>query len=134
MKVEQFGDESTKELFGGDVIVTTSYGMPSDESDNDSFDETETKKGVDIQQKFAGNVKKYMDQIRKQLPSKKTAFSKNAKGGKKGKHGAEKMIGGNAKDIKLAKKTLNRIEGRGNKRSRVSGGDQRASRGRRKRK
>lgn len=119
--IETFEDDMTKEQFGGDVIVTTCYGLPSDESD-DADDESGTcpsgqnkkkTKGIDVQQKLAGNVKTYMEQIKKQMPSKKVKFSRNARGGKKGQHGAEKMIGGNAKDIKLAKKTLSRIEASG---------------------
>mmetsp|Transcript_9901 Transcript_9901/g.18617 ORF Transcript_9901/g.18617 Transcript_9901/m.18617 type:complete len:274 (+) Transcript_9901:163-984(+) len=133
VKVETFADESTKEQFGGDVIVTTSYGIPSDDesADREALGQGKSKKGVDIQQRFAGNVKRYMDQIRKQLPSKKAKLTRNVKGGgKKGQHGAEKMIGGNAKDIKLAKKTLSRIEGKGKKSGR--GGDERSGGGRRK--
>lgn len=124
VQVETFADESIKEQFGGDVIVTTCYGIPSDENTDDDESlkqEGKTKKGVDVQQKLAGNVKRYMDQIRKQLPSKKAKMSRNPRGGKKGQHGAEKMIGGNAKDIKLAKKTLSRVENSGKKS--VRGGD-----------
>lgn len=131
VQVETFADESTKEQFGGDVIVTTCYGIPSDEStDEETLKQDKTQKGVDVQQKLAGNVKMYMDQIRKELPSKKAKLSRNPRGGKKGRHGAEKMIGGNAKDIKLAKKTLSRLEKSGNKNGR--GGDVHSGGGRRK--
>jgi len=111
VKVEMFEDESTQNQFGGQVIVTTSYGLP-----DDSDDEAVKPKGnnIDMEQRYAGSVKKYVDRLKKKMPAKGAKFTNNnssAKAGKKGKHGAEGMIGGNSKDLKMAKKTLVRAEG-----------------------
>ena len=111
VKVEKFEDQSTQQQFGGQVIVTTSFGIPSDDESVGERAQKIGKKNVDFEQKFAGNVKKYMDQFKKNMPAKKAKFQNRGRAGKKGQHGAEKMIGGNAKDLKMAQKTLSRAQG-----------------------
>jgi hypothetical protein len=121
-KVEKYEDESTQNQFGGQVIVTTSFGVPSDESDEEdttiaAITEEDGKGGVkrkiDSEQRFAGSVQKYMAQLQKKMPPKGAKFKagNGGRAGKKGMHGAQGMIGGNAKDLKMAKKTLSRAEG-----------------------
>lgn len=105
-----YEDESTQNQFGGHVIVTTSYGIPSD--DDESVGESEKPKNIDTAQRYAGNVEKFMTSLKKKMPSKKAKYQSSAgKAGHKGMHGAQGMIGGNAKDLKMAKKTLSRVEG-----------------------
>lgn len=122
-KVQKFEDESTQDQFGGQVIVTTSYGLPSNDSEDEKPTNTKPKK-VDKEQRFAGSVEKYMAKLQKKMPSKKAKFqnNNNGKAGKKGQHGAQGMIGGNAKDLKMAKRTLSRVEGQSGKRGRGEAG------------
>lgn len=117
-KVETYGDQLTQNQFGGQVIVTTSFGLPDDS--DDEANAAPKQKTVDVEQRYAGNVKRYMDQLMKKMPQKGAKFTQS-KSAKKGQHGAEKMIGGNAKDLKMAQKTLMRVEG--GKRGR-GGGDE----------
>mmetsp|Transcript_3361 Transcript_3361/g.3917 ORF Transcript_3361/g.3917 Transcript_3361/m.3917 type:complete len:269 (+) Transcript_3361:61-867(+) len=109
VQVQTFEDAATQNQFGGQVIVTTSYGLPSDSEDEDDLKKPNKKKRDD-QQVYAGSVQKYMDQLKKNLPSTKKHTQQ--KGGKKGKHGAASMIGGSGKDLKMAQRTLSRVEAR----------------------
>jgi|EP00979_Chaetoceros_neogracilis_P010186 ribosomal RNA-processing protein 17 len=108
MKVDTYEDQSTQNQFGGQVIVTTSFGIP-DDSDDEANAATK-QKTVDVEQRYAGNVKRYMDRLIKKMPQKGAKFTQG-RSAKKGQHGAEKMIGGNAKDLKMAQKTLMRVQG-----------------------
>jgi len=114
-----FQDEQTQSQFGGQVIVTTTFGGLSDDDDDDD-DNRQKNNGVDrpnakhadVDQQYAGSVKKYMAQLKRNQPSKKHKRSQGgggtmAMGGKKGQHGAEGMKGmGNAKQLKMAQKIL----------------------------
>ena len=120
-----FHDNLTKSQFGGQVIVTTQFGFPEEIEDIEEGRQqpTKTSKHVDIDQKYAGSVKKYMKQIKGKLPSKKQKRQNNniSRGGKKGKHGAVGMQGmGNAQDLKMAQKILRA------KQSRSGGGKDRS--------
>ncbi len=106
-QIQTFEDAATQNQFGGQVIVTTSFGLPSDSEDESDLKKSSTKKRDD-QQVYAGSVQKYMDQLKKNLPSTKKHTQQ--KGGKKGKHGAASMIGGSGKDLKMAQRTLSRVE------------------------
>jgi ribosomal RNA-processing protein 17 len=108
-KVHTYGDQVTQNQFGGQVIVTTSFGIPSDDS-GDEAKAAPKEKAVDMEQRYAGNVQRYYDKLKKNLPPKGAKFTQG-RGAKKGQHGAEKMIGGNAKDLKMAQKTLSRVQG-----------------------
>jgi hypothetical protein len=112
--VQKYEDESTQNQFGGQVIVTTSFGLPEDESDGEDADPK--PKQIDQEQRFAGSVMKYMTKLQKKMPSKK--HQSGSRGGSKGQHGAQGMIGGNSKDLKMAKKSLSRAEGTNGKRGR----------------
>jgi len=114
----KFVDPLTHANFGGEVIVTTTFDLPNDEEEDildlqPVIDQQKHNKGLDVEQRFAGSVKKYLND---KLPSKKRRMSNN--GGtsrKKGKHGAEGMKGiGSAKDLKLAQKTLNQAKSKVN--------------------
>lgn len=107
----KFVDPLTHANYGGEVIVTTTFDIPDDQEDFLDVQPMGQKhgKGVDVQQRFAGSVKKYLND---KLPSKKRRLA-NSGGAirKKGKHGAEGMRGiGSAKDLKLAQKTLNQAK------------------------
>ena len=111
--VTKFTDQSTQSQFGGQVIVTTTYHIPSDDED-DELEKDSKMKSVDKAQLYAGSVQKYMAKMKGQLPAKRNKNrERNNAAGKKGKHGAEGMKGmGSATDLKLAKKTLTRARDR----------------------
>jgi hypothetical protein len=112
--VMTFQDSQTQAQFGGQVVVTTTFGIDSDE-DEPTTKELKSKKRTnrDEQQIFAGSVQKYMTQLKGNLPSKRDKFqSGRGKMSKKGQHGAEGMKGmGTASDLKVAQKTLEKFRG-----------------------
>lgn len=120
-EMHTFQDERTTHQFGGLVSVTTTFGIPSDDEDDDvinskrAFYEREQhgSSHVDTAQKRAGDVQNYIASVKGTMGSKK----KNAKqGGKKGQHGAATMKGmGNATTLKMAKKTLSKFKAKGAK-------------------
>ena len=100
-----FGNEMS------DVVVTTQYGLPDDDDSDDEDTRVESKNGIDKEQRWAGNVKHFMDELKGNLPGKKSAQKNQTKGKRKGKHGAGDMKGmGGAKNVKAAKKLLSRAE------------------------
>ncbi|KAL3816644.1 hypothetical protein ACHAXA_000822 [Cyclostephanos tholiformis] len=114
-----FQDERTTRLFGGSVSVTTTFGIPLDDDDEDSpaGDEFYARKEhgpghVDEAQKRAGDVANYMTAVKGIMGSKKRGTSAaggggGRHGGRKGQHGASTMKGmGNASSLKMAKRTL----------------------------
>jgi hypothetical protein len=114
-----FQDERTTRLFGGSVSVTTTFGIPSDDDDEDgpTSDEFYARKEhgpghVDEAQKRAGDVTNYMTAVKGTMGSKKRGTSSaggggGRHGGRKGQHGASTMKGmGNASTLKMAKRTL----------------------------
>lgn len=104
-----FKDQVTEDLFGSHVIVTTSYGLPSSDDDGDDENQHKPKKGNnDRRQQYAGSVKKFINKFSKQMPTKKKRTDQKA--AKKGQHGASKMIGGSASDLKSAQKFLSRAQ------------------------
>ena len=113
-----YNDAETTNQFGGSVIVTTTYGIPSDDESDDPDLQgiVSNKPHIDEAQKYAGNVKKYMTQVRSNLPSKKRKREVMGGGGghRKGKHGAADMKGmGSGTDLKMAKKALGRAAEKG---------------------
>ena len=119
--VAKSGDDANEErkaiFFGVDehseVTVTTHFGMPeNDDSENEYEEEMRKqaeKKGVDKEQRWAGNVAHFMGELKGNLPGKK----KNSSVKRKGKHGAGAMSGmGGAKALNAAKKILQRTESR----------------------
>ncbi len=110
---QTYSDANTTSQFGGSVIVTTTYGIPSDDESDDPDIQgiVSNKPHVDEEQRYAGNVKKYMSQVRSNLPNKKRKREQMGGGGghRKGKHGASDMKGmGSGTDLKMAKKALGR--------------------------
>ena len=108
-----YSDANTTSQFGGSVIVTTTYGIPSDDESDDPDIQgiVSNKPHIDEAQWYAGNVKKYMSQVRSNLPDKKRKREQMGGGGghRKGKHGASDMKGmGSGTDLKMAKKALGR--------------------------
>jgi hypothetical protein len=114
-----FQDERTTRLFGGSVSVTTTFGIPFDDDDEDgpTSDEFYARKEhgpghVDEAQKRAGDVSNYMTAVKGTMGSKKRGTSSaggggGRHGGRKGQHGASTMKGmGNASTLKMAKRTL----------------------------
>ncbi len=111
-QVTTFADRATQSQYGGQVIVTTTYHIPSDDEEEASY--LGDRKNIDKEQMYAGSVQKYMAKIKGSLPGKRSKNrDRNNAGGKKGKHGAEGMKGmGSAQDLKLAKKTLSKTRER----------------------
>jgi len=114
-KITTFKDETTQSQFGGQVVVTTTYNILSDDEKDSDKEGRPTNKKFDKEQAFAGSVQKYLGQLKGNLPSKRRKSQDNHRiGGKKGKHGAENMKGmGTSKDLKLAKKALDRSRDKG---------------------
>jgi len=109
MKV--YDDKKTETTWGGQVTVTTSVVELDGSSDDDSFtgaNNSRSAKSVDKRQKYAGNVKRYMDELKGNMPAKKNRDgTQNVK--RKGKNGAAEMKGvGGGANLKMASKLLNR--------------------------
>jgi hypothetical protein len=79
--------------------------LDDDSDDEDDFPlPKKPKQSVDAEQKYAGNVEKYMDALKKKMPSKKKD-TQNRK--RKGKNGAADMPGmGGSANLKIAQKML----------------------------
>lgn len=109
-KVTTYEGEATEQQWGGTVIVTTTTEpLVSDDEElvDQDFPSTHSKRrdGIDAQQRYAGNVNKYINELKGQMPSKKNNNSHRPKS--KGNHGAAAMKGmGGATNLKLAKKAL----------------------------
>mmetsp|Transcript_31367 Transcript_31367/g.64613 ORF Transcript_31367/g.64613 Transcript_31367/m.64613 type:complete len:281 (+) Transcript_31367:223-1065(+) len=119
-----FRDEQTTNHFGGLVSVTTTFGIPSDDEDDESVNSNKeffarAKHGsghVDEAQKNAGNVQSYIAKVKGTMNGNKKGKTSGKKGGKKGQHGASSMKGmGNASTVKMAKKTLSKFTAKGAK-------------------
>jgi ribosomal RNA-processing protein 17 len=116
-KVETYQDDQTRAQWGGEVVVTTSSHIPgaSDDEDDEGSDDgggRRSKKkprlAVDAEQEYAGNVEKYLKEIKTKLPSKK---KKDGSKKHKGVHGASHMKGiTGSGDIKIAKRALDRFQ------------------------
>jgi ribosomal RNA-processing protein 17 len=104
-----YDDEQTETQWGGQVIVTTSVvpldGDSEDEDDGDEQTKPREKKAIDSRQRYAGNVERYMTELKGNLPGKKKSSTQNTK--RKGKDGAADMKGmGGGANLKLAQKAL----------------------------
>lgn len=112
-KVETYQDVQTQSQWGGEVIVTTSTHIPGD-SDDDAPTQPKkkkTKRSTDMEQDFAGNVEKYMKQLKGSLPGKKKKVYRQSK--HKGRHGAANMKGmATGGDLKIAQRALQRSLGK----------------------
>lgn len=113
----RYQDMQTQSQFGGQVIVTTSTLPPSDdEGDSDADVRTEQdKKNVDSQQRYAGNVSKYLHELKGSMPGKKKKRDHSFKG----RHGAANMKGmGGASNLKMAQKALSKTQAKNIKKER----------------
>mmetsp|Transcript_36591 Transcript_36591/g.44170 ORF Transcript_36591/g.44170 Transcript_36591/m.44170 type:complete len:255 (+) Transcript_36591:156-920(+) len=102
--------------FGGEtVVVTTTYDLPSDSDAEDDerllAGRQNRGKNIDAEQRWAGNVKNFMDKVSKNMPSKRKVGGQVMK---KGRHGACEMKGaGGAAALNMARKTLAKVEVKG---------------------
>lgn len=104
-RVETYQDVQTQSQWGGQVIVTTSTHIPGDEDDEEEEKKMATAKKKDVEQEYAGNVEKFMNKLKGNMPGKK----KGTHSFRKGKHGAAGMKGmAGAADLKVAQKFLKR--------------------------
>jgi ribosomal RNA-processing protein 17 len=105
-----YNDKQTETQWGGQVVVTTSVVPLDGDSDDEDMDAERTKprgekKTFDSQQRYAGNVERYMGELKGKMPSKKKSSTQNTK--RKGKNGAAEMKGmGGGANLKLAQKAL----------------------------
>lgn len=101
-----YQDTQTQSQFGGQVIVTTTTMPPSDDED-ESGETSHEVKHVDSQQRYAGNVNKFLHELKGNMPGKKQRDS----GKHKGRHGAASMkgMGGDA-NLKVAQKALSKMQ------------------------
>ena len=88
-------------------VVTTTLASLSDDSDEEECIVQE-KIAVDKRQRYAGDVEKFINQIKGSLPGKRKAHRCQAR---KGNHGAANMSGiGGAANLKIAKKALSKVQ------------------------
>jgi hypothetical protein len=107
-ETKTYNDVQTEQMWGGQVVVTTSEIQLDDNSDEEDREErNKGKKNIDVQQKYAGNVERFMNELKGNMPSKKRDGRGGTGGKRKGKHGAADMkrMGG-AANLKLAQKAL----------------------------
>lgn len=118
LDMKTYDDEATETHWGGLVTVTTSV-VALDEGDSSDDDAnfahgalSKKKKSIDKQQQYAGNVEKYMSQLKGNMPGKKKAKDSTGHHAKrKGKNGAADMKGvGGAANLKLAQKVLSKAK------------------------
>lgn len=127
-QVQTYQDTETTQHWGGKVIVTTSTHIPDEDEDEElehNAQQRTKKQNNDEEQAYAGNVEKFLNQLKGNMPAKKR---KNSSLKRKGTHGAAKSIGGNTK---TAQSILHRTEakvgkkGRGNTNAGSSGNKRR---------
>jgi len=109
-----YDDQNTEKAWGGQVTVTTSVVDLDDDSDDDYNESNNGRsaKSFDAAQKYAGNVKKFMNELKGNMPGKKNRDSGNNTR-RKGKDGASDMKGvGGSGNLKIASKLLNKSKDR----------------------
>jgi len=105
-----YDDKQTENQWGGRVVVTTSEVALGDDSDDDdnNDDAKKRKKSVDAEQRYAGNVEKYLNELKGKMPGKKRDQRHHKR---KGKNGAAEMKGvGGAGNLKIAQKLLTKTK------------------------
>lgn len=120
-ELSTFQDEHTTNHFGGLVSVTTTFGIPSDDDDDDSINfykrEKHGKDHEDTEQKRAGEVNNFIAEVKSKMNGNKKSIKTGKHGGKKGKHGASTMKGmGNAATLKMAQKALKKFKAKDGRR------------------
>lgn len=109
LQTKTYDDKEAKDHWGGRVTVTTSeFNMGHfDSSDDEDVDlyTAAASRSIDVHQKEAGKVKKYLAQLKGNMPSKKNKDAGYAK--RKGRNGAAEMKGiGGAGNLKIAQRVL----------------------------
>uniref|UniRef100_A0A7S0T959 Nucleolar protein 12 n=1 Tax=Pseudo-nitzschia delicatissima TaxID=44447 RepID=A0A7S0T959_9STRA len=107
-----YDDQKTETAWGGQVVVTTSVVALDDDSEDEELEayNARRQKSVDTAQKQAGNVQKFMDELKGNMPGKKNSGHRAKR---KGKDGASDMKGvGGSGNLKIASKLLNRSKDR----------------------
>lgn len=103
---KKYDNKDAEKQWGGSVTVTTSFVALDDDSDDEEM--TRNKKSVDKEQKYAGDVQRYLDQLKGNMPGKK---KQNKSTPRKGKNGAAEMKGmGGTANLKVAQKVLARTK------------------------
>jgi hypothetical protein len=137
---KQYNDKQSEKKWGGSVTVTTSFVSLDDDDDDDDDDESDndtrnqrgrakSKKSIDKQQRYAGNVEKYISQLKGNLPGKKKHQANSGK--RKGKSGMAEMRGmGGSSNLKMAQKVLAKTKA---KNGRGGSGGEKKSKGKRSR-
>jgi len=120
-----YDDQNTEKHWGGQVTVTTSVidlgcfnngdsdnGEDGEDDDIDrSLHRNNKKKAVDKAQKYAGDVQRYMEELKSNMPGKKNRDGSKTK--RKGKDGAADMKGvGGSGNLKIASKLLSKSKDR----------------------
>jgi len=124
-KVQTYEDVQTKTQWGGEVIVTTSTKIPGESEDEDDQNSKDSdmrkrrKKSKDEEQEYAGNVEKYLNDLKGNMPGKKKHTTRIKH---RGRHGAANMKGMAASgDLKIAQKALERSQAAVNLKSKGKG-------------
>jgi ribosomal RNA-processing protein 17 len=105
-----YDDRGTESTWGGQVTVTTSVVDLDDDSDDENSISNNYKnaKSIDTAQKYAGNVQRYLDDLKGNMPGKKNRDNGH-KARRKGKNGAADMKGvGGSGNFKIASKLLSK--------------------------
>jgi len=111
-----YDDRKTESTWGGQVTVTTAIVELDDDSNDDDFitnnNDGRKTKSIDTAQKYAGNVKRYMDELKGNMPGKKNRDN-SFRTKRRGKNGAAEMKGvGGSGNLKIASKLLNKSKDR----------------------
>jgi ribosomal RNA-processing protein 17 len=106
-----YDDKKTEQTWGGQVTVSVVQFGDDDDDDDDVGSVAEAKakkKSVDVAQKYAGNVQRYLNELKGNMPGKHNG-SATRKAKRKGKNGAAEMKGvGGSGNLKIASKLLNK--------------------------
>ena len=124
-----YDDKKTENAWGGQVTVTTLVVALDDDSDEEEdFHTARRPKSVDTAQKDAGNVQKFLDQLKGNMPGKKKRDN-GPRAKRKGMDGASDMKGvGGSGNLKIASKLLHKSKDRG-----LAGASGRGKKGKRRR-
>ncbi|KAL3943521.1 MAG: hypothetical protein SGBAC_002416 [Bacillariaceae sp.] len=114
VKQKQYDDKQVEKKWGGRVTVTTTLLSLDDISDDDDDDDDAythcKKKAVDHEQKKAGDVQKYLNEFKGNMPGKRKQTRRLMT---KGKNGAADMKGmGGSANLRMAQKVLGKAKAR----------------------
>lgn len=115
LDTKTYDDQKTEAHWGGRVTVTTSVVDLGESSDDEKVPKksfSSTQKSIDTAQKYAGDVGKYLNQLKGKMPGKKKNRDSTAGNTRrKGKNGAADMKGiGGAGNLKIAQKVLSKAK------------------------